>query len=1186
MPFLENDLYLTRGDDKISQRDWTSTVYKYDASSFYNWEQDNLPLYDLEERSELNWEQNGYPASSLTGIQLTVSDASIDTTRPYQVFGSVESALSALPRVLRFPVIIEVGVSGNLGNIDIEDFEFVGSGGLEIVNRGFAKILAGSGTENWGTGTIHASGSNTSSIYRVSSIDLSNTMSNTSALATSTNITTTEGNGWWDNWHRSIIRTADVYSRAFASNQTGYGTAGLAHPVGYLANNGLTVTIKDTDPPFLTDGFMANTFSFSDYLDTTSGSDYNGNSYLTANGSLRPSDMANLAGTDYAKPTGCVYVNSATRIRVKNCNGPLYIRGFVVDGNLDTETTEPAEDHGVKTGIEIENSTVVLENCAVMRCGTVGLKINNSQVTLNRGFTAYRIYPLENSVRGTVPAYGMQANNSEITLSAAYDVSAGLPVDAPFSFAYSPVGVQLNNSILKTPPKGRGTNLSGSVVIAGEIPYQQIYLDTFLNTEIGLESNDSTIDFNHTLMSYMNQTGIKLNNTTLKVDEIVCDHNNWQGLYACNSKIEYYKTLSGKTNGPNKVLSFIFNGQHLYLDNCVFENKKWDVWDANAQNAFEIGCGGYRDLDERTIPGVCLKKTKADFLQMKTLSGSHVGYTGGAVGEQLLGEAYYIDDGSDVKFLGTSAGYYTLIEGAAGSYDDLLDSTPVYVTNNSKVEFNGPTVLTKAGINVGANNNSMMKFAPHNNADLLNASSYALSETAQHTRVELQSFKSCLVADKGSVIEMKDCGSFNKSWVRSSDSYVQETGTGLIAASDYNASDINNTSFLTSGGYIQFYPNPVVRGITDPLGFTPSANLISTLEPVGDLDTDTMAPTWAQTAYSTYSWGGVCVKADGGSDVKVLNTHFPCGWQNASSVVLDVSAGEPATTTCGKVYIWNIGDDSKLHASHISVSGNYPGDDSVDYHGPSGVYVSGTTGCGGSWIPLSAAPSGTPITGRISILDSFGMHPAFANTGEAQGGGVSAFEARSSFTNKGPFRIYFSVSPMAKFLGYTRGGTNAFSGTYQGSSNMDGGYVWDYPPSAVELGEPYQELSQGYNPSRDCSTTDPTTVSAIYNQLGFQTDASAGGEPLSTTFFYASSMLDDSYVSRIWLDDSAMNTFANAKNATKGTSGRPKLVSYYRAVTSKYGSSYTGDFGTTNGFRNGYGLGFRSSNIFDFNRDT
>jgi hypothetical protein len=1195
MPFLENDLYLAQGDDKIVRGDWTSTVYKYDASSFYNWEQDNLPLYDLEERTELNWERLGYPTSSLTGLHLTVSDASIDTTGPYQVFSSVSAALNILPKILRFPVIIEVGVSGNLGNIDITDFEFEDNGGLEIVNRGFAKMLCGSSVTNWGT---QASGLWTSSITYVSSVDLSSTMEDTSALATSTNITTTEGTGWWNNWHRSIIRMADVYSTE-ATTSGKYGSAeGDLGTITDFRNNGITVTIKDTAPDFFNGGTNANIFKFTHYQDSTSGYDYNGLlrtseeglSYLNSK-ALRPSNMGNLQATDGAarqksNPTGFVYANSAKRITVTNCRGPLYIRGFVVDGNLATEATEPAQDHGVATGIEIDNSNVLLENCAVMRCSEVGLKATNSKVNLNRGFTSYRIYPLTSNARGSSPAYGMQANNSEITLSGAYDVSAGLPVDSPYSFAHSPVGVQLNNSILKTPEGGRGKDLKGTTVPEAQTLYNQLYLDTFLNTDVGLEANDSTIDFNHTIMSYMNEIGIKLNNTTLKASEIVCDHNNWCGLKGKNSTIEYYKTLHGADHKltPNKVLSFIFNGQHLDLENCIFKNKKSTVFNTSSLNKFEIGSGGYRLKEGVTIPGVHLRNTQADFVQMKTLSGSHIDYQS-TIREPVLGEAYYIDEGSDVKFMGCSSTGYTRIEGADGDYDELLDSTPIYVDNSSKIEFNGPTVLTKAGINVGANNNSVIKFAPHNTEGKLDVSAYALSDTNQHTRVEMQAFKSCLVADNGSTIEMKDCGDFNQQWLQSTDSYVTKTTSGLIAASDYNASDANGTTLYTSGGYIQFYPNPIMRDIADVGALTPSSNLITGLKPVGAFESQYNTPTFAPTLYSSYSWGGMCVRADKGSEVKVLNTHFPCGWQNASSIVLDVSAGDAATTTCGKLYIWNIGDDSRLHMSHVSVSGNYPGD--TGYYGPSGLYVSAVVGVGPS---LSAAPSATPDTGRLSILDSFGKHPAVAANAAT---GVSSIEARTSWDNKGPFRIYFSVDPMAHFLGYTRGGTDALSGAYQSQSNLDAGYAWgNLLPSAVEIGEPLQELAQGYNPSRDCSTLDPTTVSSIYNQLGFQTAAAAGGEPLSTTFFYASGMLDESYVTRIWLDDSAMNTLANAKNATKGTSGRPKLVSYYRAVTAKYGSSYTGDFGrftsggAPNGWRKGYGLGFRSPNIFDFNKDT
>ena len=1208
MPFLENDLYLyrdTTGNNKIVRGDWTSTVYKYDASSFYNWEQDNLPLYDLDERTELNWEQTGYAASSIDGVQLVVSDTGADTAPPYQVFDSVSAALEKLPKVLRFPVIIEVAASGDLGNIDVEDFEFLGpDAGLEIVNRGFGKILCGSSIDNWDMDLSGLSNQgNISAIGYVSSLDLSNTLTDSSSLVLSTTVAESHtGGNFWNDYNRSIIRMSDVYSTGNQANPNAYGTAGNDKPSGYVANNGLTVNIKNVGVDTALGGFqegISNRFKFAPYTETVSGSDYNANPDLNVK-ALRNSSTADLSGSEGAgNGTGFIYANSAGRIRVKNCNGPLYIRGFVVDGYRGTN--DPLLEGGVvshttKHGIEVENSNVVIENCAAIRCGSTGLRITNSDVTLNRGFTAYRIYPLADDIKGQEIAYGMQANNSQITLSAAYDISRGLPGDAPFSFAYSPVGVQLNDSILKTPQGGRGVTLSGEgEALAAAVPYWQIYLDTFLNTKTGLEANNSFIDFNHTLMSYMNEVGIQLNNTTLKADEIVCDHNNRFGIRGENSTIEYYKNMRGNSTSPNKVLSLIFNGQHLNLTNCIFKNKEIKSYSSSAINNFEIGAGGYSLQNGISVPGVSLKNTEAHFLEMRTTSGAHVGL-GMVKGKPYLGVSYYIDDGSDVKFLGTSGNSYcTMIEGAGGdqttnslaTYDALIDSVAVFVDNNSKVEFNGPTIMNRAGINVGADNNSTIRFAAHNKDGVLDIDSFALSDGSQHTRVELQSFKSCLVANNNSTIEFKDCGSFNDAWNRTGTRPLTSAlpASSLIANSDYNPANIDGTLTYTSGGYIQFYPNPILRDIAGVTAFSCSdsaaTNRVNALNPLGWMDGNNIPSGGTKTDWYDRSWGGMCLRADKGSEVNVLNTHFPCGFENPSSTILDVSAGSPLANACGKVFIWNIADDSRLNASHISISGHYPGDSGVIYHGPSGFYVS-AAGCNdGTFTPLSSAPSATHNTGRLSILDSFGLHDAVAADAAT---GASALEARSSFDNKGPFRIYFSVHPIAKYLGYTAGVDDSF----QLSSNLDQLYFWPdgTEPSAVRAGEPYQELSQGYNPSRDCSTTDPHVVSAIYNELGFQGLAAAGGQPLSTTFFYASGMLDGSYVNRIWLDDSAMNVFANAKNATKGTSGRVKLVSYYRATTNQYGSSYAGDAGNTGGFRNGYGLGFRSSNIFDFDRNT
>ena len=72
MVFKRQDIYTSSGTVML-QNSWTPYVAKYDTSSFYNWEQDNLPLYDLEERTYELWEQAGFPTSAVPGLSLTVS---------------------------------------------------------------------------------------------------------------------------------------------------------------------------------------------------------------------------------------------------------------------------------------------------------------------------------------------------------------------------------------------------------------------------------------------------------------------------------------------------------------------------------------------------------------------------------------------------------------------------------------------------------------------------------------------------------------------------------------------------------------------------------------------------------------------------------------------------------------------------------------------------------------------------------------------------------------------------------------------------------------------------------------------------------------------------------------------------------------------------------------------------------
>ena len=110
MPFKPTDFYTLSGAAKVYNC-WTDKVTKFDSSSFYNWEQDNEPVYDLEERTYLNWEHAGFHGSSVPGIIYTVSAHAVETGQVdcnRNIFADVSSAVEALPSEIRFPVLIEV----------------------------------------------------------------------------------------------------------------------------------------------------------------------------------------------------------------------------------------------------------------------------------------------------------------------------------------------------------------------------------------------------------------------------------------------------------------------------------------------------------------------------------------------------------------------------------------------------------------------------------------------------------------------------------------------------------------------------------------------------------------------------------------------------------------------------------------------------------------------------------------------------------------------------------------------------------------------------------------------------------------------------------------------------------------------------------------------------------------------
>ena len=84
--------------------------------------------------------------------------------------------------------------------------------------------------------------------------------------------------------------------------------------------------------------------------------------------------------------------------------------------------------------------------------------------------------------------------------------------------------------------------------------------------------------------------------------------------------------------------------------------------------------------------------------------------------------------------------------------------------------------------------------------------------------------------------------------------------------------------------------------------------------------------------------------------------------------------------------------------------------------------------------------------------------------------------------------------------------------------------------------------------------------------------------------FQVSALFPDVDRNQVVLDESAANTFANAKHCSTDYSGRKKFVTINRATTSVHGEGHAPDVTSDNSL-SGLGSGFKSSNVFDIGRD-
>lgn len=1113
---------------------WTPYVSKFDTSTFYNWEQDNVPLYDLEERTYELWEQGGFATSAgVPGLALTVSADTPQLTldQNSNIFTDVSSAIAAIPKVVRFPVLVEVANFGDLGPLELHNFRIEEGGSIEIINRNFGRAYNASSIATQVQLPSFQRYQNCP--IEISSLDLSNTLTDTSCV--------------------------HLGQAVFSSTEDPRLTAAnfALYPSHVERKAPLCVSIADNAPYVANSKYDVAPYEAFNIDQTLQTLDISSTATGAAAGFMR---RANLLANENIG--GNFYGNACTKISVQNCDGPIYVRNFFVDSN-STRTN----------GIEVKNSKVVLENCTSVRGLEAGFKFINSDVILSRSAFSYRNYSiLDTSSREPNKGVGFHAVNSNVNVSSTILDFSSTDVgdagaqgrDAAFVASRNTYGFVLENSKLQGGvQRSSATNANTGGTICSEF-----------NTSAGMRLHGSYVDVKGLLDIYGNNIGIEADNSFVTYENLTVDASQEEGLRSKSSTLRFDSSANMDDASFRRQLEFSGNSAHLDLQqgsNFDFVLKP-NVPGVYGNSFFRLAFGG--------TPAVYAADNSNADLVKPHIEVSSFSFTDNT----YYGRAVKAINNSVVTLNGTKDAATSIAGSRAHAVQKTFAAT--CAENNSTLNFHGPTVIAQAGVDILAQNNSVINIEPRRikGSATPDETSFTLSDSGNHTSVELHSTRACIVANKNSTVNMRDLGAWPANWPSTA------SGATFMDDTDYTL----QSSGSVSAGSIQFYANPqddevinnndlATAPFTAPLSVTSTDQINAML-----INRNLGTPNY--TDASAISIGGMCVRAVEDSTVNVQNVHFPFPPNSspADGKIFNASGSE-----CERFSIWNIADNSRLNASYISVSGMHP--ISCLQHGPSALWASSDGGTGE--VPASGAPAGTPDTGTLSILDAFGQgsavwHPtsgtdfnqpfdrfypvsgamntetasALSEAGvNVSGTPVGFFGVSGGYNNRGWFRIYWSTKPSARLL------ANNLSGFTQGEGGIFSGVI----------GAANQIFAQGYNNSGSLSALPPTgeanasSVAPDLLKLSRDTTVANINDAYWTSGFYYCSEFVEENPTQCMLDESAADTFANARNASIGLAGRPRKTTIYKAGTDRTTESYQGD---TIG-------GLKSTNVFDLSRD-
>jgi hypothetical protein len=1190
--------------------DLTSTfpsITMFDASTFYNWEQDNIPLQELKTRTDTLLQYAGYGANPPSGVTLVLSGTANTSAG---IFDSMSDIADIIPKRLTFPLLIEICDYGDLGTFELADISTEGDGALEIINRQ-AMFDASAAI----TSVSSVSGSPTSATKHIggfSSTTLLNAMTGASSTRTATNIYASAN--WGSNkarWFAQRGPGIDSETDNLACHVSGLNRSGsVLSGIPYSKVIDHTIITYDVNPKV--NGGQGDSLE-----------------------SYRPDSAA------AEKASVAVYGNYFQNVKIKNCHGQIKLNGVCVDsasGADDVSATKLV--HNYDYGFDISDAELVFENCAAMRAKTAGFHFSQSDIHVASGCIAYRNYPKLATSTSTRTANasgaGMLAKHSTILFD---DTSVAGSRRCLLNFAKNDIGIQLENSTLKGGKINYGGG--GDKTDTGTTDNTTSVLQAFQNVRTGIHLTNSELSFMGRLDSFHNLKGIESYNSKINSPQFTVDDNQDEGLYLHDSIMTYgvdgdkFTTLPNGAVTSKRAFHASNNGQ-----NIVLRKSSSLVPFHMADYATNLGFwGGHDHADAMTNHGASPGKTYnlpnivvADNSHAELVNLHAVSRVDDA---PLKGAVAVITDNSVCEFRGTSASHTVMSVAvqdalAIGELKNDWMTAGVFASKNSKVEFTGPTKISKFGVGVLAEDNSTAEFKP----PMLDSASYAcdthrfnLSGNASNqTQIEIHANRSCVVANKNSGIVMYGLGGSSLGLSANTVDYVSN--------SSYSNPYYNEFKSCTSGSWAQFYPN----GFTSALAG--SASVLGTGADASGRATKLIA-SGSQASIST---GGMIVRAVNNSyvDCNLVNFLFTAPASSVSGAYYHYAGrqgaepytpdGTPANAMTGylksnvppvfsattvtqgdtnitanalsnpsgylpisqvsggygnpadtgdwnyggygtQLHLWNVADTSRIHAANLTINNADPSTvcNASAYHGPAGKWANGAS---------------LDYFGQDGLATTYGNQLRTAST-------LRGFENHGVFRlilgHRGDLKAFFDVSSgIGKHYAEAR-----TTGTAMDQVNAQGYATWT--PTAGVVSGSDERLFLGHEGGAGDSGTS-YMWSSLEDVFGLGWAASAANKPAGIqeaivgtktasgnatdtvpSFPLPPLHMDWQGYMRNWVDESAANVFANAKHAANK---KVNAISIYRSTIETNRGGEGRDGTSTSKF----GTGLRSLNLFDLDR--